>query len=261
MRRLDLTILTALLGVSLLGGRAVAEEGTEGMVLVPAGVHEPLYPPSPGEARIAVAAFHLDRTPVTNAEFLAFVRENPKWRRGSAAEIFVGSGYLSHWSGPLELGELAPENAPVVRVSWFAARAYCHWKGKRLPTENEWEYAAAASATAPDGKRDPAFVATLLQWYARPSSKVLPPVGQGTPNYWGIHDLHGLIWEWVDDFGSTMVTPDSREDGDPDVLQFCGAAAINAGDKGDYAGFMRYAFRSSLNGSYSIGTLGFRCAK
>jgi formylglycine-generating enzyme required for sulfatase activity len=228
---------------------------------VPSGIHVPVYPPSPEETHIPVPSFHIDKTPVTNGQYLEFVRAHPRWQRDVAPKIFANQGYLTHWAGPLEPGERAPRDAPVVRVSWFAARAYCQWKGKRLPTEHEWEYAGAASATAADGKRDPAFVAALLQWYSVPTPKVLPPVGKGTPNFWGIHDLHGLVWEWVDDFGSTMVTSDSREDGDPDMMKFCGAAAINAGDKEDYAAFMRYAFRSSLNGSYSIGNLGFRCAK
>lgn len=228
---------------------------------IPAGIHEPVYPPSPKDTRIPVPAFLLDETPVTNGQYLEFVRAHPRWRRGTTPKIFADEGYLGHWAGPLTLGDRATADAPVVRVSWFAARAYCQLKGKRLPTENEWEYAASASATVADGKRDPAFVASLLQWYSRPTPKVLPPVARGTPNFWDVHDLHGLIWEWVDDFGSTLVTSDSREDGDPDMLRFCGAAAINAGDKEDYAAFMRYAFRSSLHGSYSIGNLGFRCAK
>lgn len=203
----------------------------------------------------------MDPTPVTNAEFLAFVKTRPKWRRGKAPRIFADEGYLAHWSGPTELGPAAPKDAPVVRVSWFAARAYCEWKGKRLPTENEWEYAASASETAADGKRDPAFVSKLLAWYSKPNPKVFPPVRQGTPNLWGLYDLHGLVWEWVDDFGSTMVSADSRGDKDPDKLAFCGASAINAGEKGDYAAFMRHAFRSSLQGAYTVGNLGFRCVK
>lgn len=232
-----------------------------GMVQVPAGKYEPVYPPSPEETEISVEAFAIDEAPVTNAEYLAFVKANPKWKKGSAARIFADESYLAHWAGPTELGERAPPKAPVVGVSWFAARAYCEWKGKRLPTESEWEYVASASETQADGKKDPAFISQLLEWYSKPNPRVFPEVKQRKPNFFGVHDLHGLVWEWVDDFGSTMVSSDSREDRDPDKLTFCGAAAVNAGDKGDYAAFMRYAFRSSLHGAYAVGNLGFRCAR
>jgi len=232
-----------------------------GMVAVGAGNHLPVYPPSPEEAVIPMKAFEIDRLPVTNGDYLAFVTKNPKWRRGQVPRLLADARYLQHWKGPLELGPDADPDAPVTRVSWFAAKAYCEAQGKHLPTENEWEYAAAASETSPDGRSDPAFTARLLGWYSRPTPKVLPKVGQGAPNHWGAQDMHGLVWEWVLDFGSTMVSSDSREDGDPDKMRFCGASAINAGDKEDYAAFMRYAFRSSLQGPYTVGNLGFRCAR
>lgn len=258
-------ILSALLlGVGAAPAAAKSNPPTEArgqMAKVEAGVYVPIYPPSPEETRISMASFELDRTPITNREFLEWVRATPNWRKGRTPRIFADQRYLSHWEGPLELGSEVDPDAPVTRVSWFAAKAYCEAQGKRLPTENEWEYAASASETSPDGKRDAAFVRRLLEWYSKPTPKRLPAVGQTEANYWGIHDLHGLVWEWVVDYGSTMVTSDSREDGDPDMMRFCGAAAINAGDKEDYAGFMRYAFRSSLQGAYTVSNLGFRCAK
>lgn len=242
-------------------GTKAAAAPKAGMAKVGAGIHLPLYPPSPEEVRIPMKAFELDRLPVTNGDYLEWVRENPNWRKGRVPAIFADARYLSHWAGPLELGPDVDPRAPVTRVSWFAAKAYCEARDKRLPTENEWEYAASASANQADGRKDPAFVKKLLDWYSRPTPKALPPVGSGEANFWGIRDLHGLVWEWVVDFGSTMVSSDSREDGDPDKMRFCGASAINAGDKEDYAGFMRYAFRSSLQGPYTVGNLGFRCAR
>ena len=71
-----------------------------------------------------VRAFELDRRPVTNAEYLAFVRSAPRWRRGEVPALFADASYLSHWGGALELGEAGPQQ-PVAHVSWFAARAYC----------------------------------------------------------------------------------------------------------------------------------------
>lgn len=232
-----------------------------GMARIPAGTYVPVFPPSPEEKEIRIGAFELDKLPVTNGDFLAFVKRQPKWRKGQVPKLFADPGYLSHWAGPVSPGPAAKADQPVVQVSWFAAKAYCEAQGKRLPTEAEWEYAAAASETVADARQDPAQVARILAWYGAPTPKVLPAVGKGAPNLWGVRDLHGLVWEWVLDFNNTLVSSDSRESGDPDKSRFCGAGAVTAADKGDYASFMRIAFRSSLKAPYVTGNLGFRCAR
>ena len=239
-----------------LGAALAAAAPATDMVTVGAGVYRPIYPPSPEETEIPMPAFRLDRTPVTNAQFQAFVAANPKWQRGRVSKLYADPGYLAAWAGPDDLGALNPD-APVTGVSWHAARAYCASRGARLPTEAEWEYAAAASATAPDGRSDPAHNQKILEWYARPAPAALPAVGASEANYWGAHDLHGLVWEWVEDFNGSLVTSDSRGGDDG---RFCGAGAQSAGDKDDYASFMRIAFRSSLEASYTTKNLGFRCA-
>lgn len=231
------------------------------MARVDGGIYRPVFPPSPAEKEIRVEPFLLDVTPVTNGAFLAFVTRHPKWRRGSVARLFADSSYLSHWEGPLSLGKEAGRDQPVVHVSWFAAKAFCEASGKRLPSESEWEFAAAADDKAVDARQDPAFTAKILGWYARPGSQELPPVGQTEPNLWGVRDLHGVVWEWVADFNNTLVSSDSRESGDPDMSRFCGAGAVSAADKNDYASFMRIAFRSSLKAPWTTANLGFRCAR
>ncbi len=255
MNAANATLLAATLLLS--GGVAAAPQ----RVTVGPGTVRPIYQPSPEEKEVRVEAFELDRLPVTNAQFLAFVQQHPKWRRGVVKPLYADHAYLSHWASPTRLGPRVPGDSPVTRVSWFAARAYCKAQGARLPTEMEWELAAAASETKKDASNDPEFKARILQWYSRPSPQVPPAVGQQRPNAWGVEDLHGLIWEWVDDFGNTLVTGDSRDAGDPDKVQFCGTGALGAGDTSDYAAFMRIAFRSSLKGHYAIGNLGFRCAR
>lgn len=215
---------------------------------------------APGQATtVDVPAFLLDVTPVTNARFLDFVRAHPEWQRGNAPGLFVDEGYLSAWAGPVDLG-VSRARAPVVFVSWFAARAYCEAQGKRLPTTDEWELAAAASAQADDGRGDPGFVEQILAWYAAPTPRVFPDVG-GAPNRWGVRDLHGLVWEHVEDFSATFIKGDARGDKSRDVVDFCGGGALNARDPSDYASFMRFAFRSALEGRTTTGSLGFRCAK
>lgn len=208
-------------------------------------------------APVVVKRFRLDATPITNAEFLAFVRAHPDWQRDRVRRIYAEPTYLSGWRGSLGIGAELDEDAPVVDVSWFAADAYCAAQGKRLPTEAEWELAAAASATSKDARRDPAFVDDVLAWYgARPAA--LPPVGRGPPNAWGAHDMHGLVWEWVEDFTSSLAPNDTRGGGSD--AAFCGSAPGSSADAAAYAAFMRRAFRSSLQGAYALRTLGFRCA-
>lgn len=115
-----------------------------------------------------IAPFALMRRPVTNAEFLAFVKSHPQWRRDRVAGVFAEQRYLSHWSGPVALGSKAQPQQPVVQVSWFAAQAYCEAQGARLPTWLEWEYVAAADETRRDARKDPAWRERILSWYSRP---------------------------------------------------------------------------------------------
>lgn len=216
------------------------------------GTYRPTFPASPSEAAVPVAKFWLDRAPVTNAEFLAFVQANPTWRRDRVKPLRAETSYLVHWAAPDDLGD-APPKAPVVNVSWFAARAYCASRGGRLPLEKEWELAANATETKREGDR--ALQEQILAWYAERTPARLPDVG-GPINAWGVRDLHGLVWEWIEDFNAALVTADSRSSGD----MFCGGAAAKSQDPTAYATFMRLSFRSSLQARYTTGMLGFRCA-
>lgn len=209
---------------------------------------------------VAVAAFELMRRPVTNAEFLAFVRAHPQWRRDRVAAVFAEPRYLSHWAGAEELGGALPQQ-PVVQVSWFAAQAYCAARQARLPRWIEWEYAAAADASRADARSDPAWRERQLSWYSRPSTTPLAPVASQAADVHGIHDLHGLVWEWVDDAGALLISSDNRDQGDADRLQFCGAGALSAADRENYAVLMRVALLSALKAQDSTANLGFRCAR
>ena len=248
-----------------------AENGVRtGMVRVPAGSYLPLYavpplrptagglPMSVRDRRVPVPAFEIDVRAVTNAEYLEFVRVHPEWRRSNVKSLFADAAYLTEWRGDLDLGERAPSVSPVVYVSWFAARAYLKAQGKTLPTVDQWEYVAAASETKRDASRDVAFLEQLRLWYGRPTSSRLPAAGSTIRNAYGVRDLHGLIWEWTLDFNSSLVTGESRADASLDRRFFCGSGAVGASDFEDYAAFMRYAFRSSLEARYDVGNLGFR---
>ncbi|MEW9570342.1 formylglycine-generating enzyme family protein [Rhodanobacter sp. Si-c] len=227
---------------------------------LPGGRFASVLPADGKSAPAQLAPFRLRTEPVTNAEFLAFVKAHPEWRRDRVASILADARYLSHWAGPVALGEGAKPRQPVTRVSWFAAQAYCGSEGARLPTWYEWEYAAAADATRRDARSDPAWRENLLAWYARPSNAPLPDIG-GAPNAFGIRDITQPVWEWVDDFNALLVASDSRDPDDSDVLKFCGAGAISLQQKENYAVLMRVAMLSALKASDTTNNLGFRCAK
>jgi formylglycine-generating enzyme required for sulfatase activity len=237
-----------------------AGNAPEGMVQIPAGVYHPLFRGATDLKEVPVKMFYLDVVPVSNGDFLKFVRANPLWQRTSVRRIFADESYLKNWQGDLEPGSNAPVSAPVVYVSWFAAKAYAHWLGKRLPTAAEWEYTAAASPTRIDGKDDAAFQTEVLRWYTGPAATEFLTVGGGLKNAYGVRNLHGLVWEWVVDFNSAMISSDSRESG-VDAKLFCGGGAQNSKSVEDYPAFMRYAFRSSLEAAYCVHNLGIRCAK
>ena len=205
--------------------------------------------------------FAIMRRPVTNAEFLAFVKAHPEWQRGRTPTLFAESRYLQQWAGPAADWREGPPEQPVVDVSWFAAQAYCEAQGARLPTWSEWEYVAAADETRRDARADPAWRERILGWYSRPSNTPLAAVGRGRANAYGVHDMHGLVWEWTEDYASMLVSGDSREQKADDRLKFCGAGAIAMDDKENYAVLMRVAMLSSLEGANITSNLGFRCAK
>jgi formylglycine-generating enzyme required for sulfatase activity len=231
------------------------------MALISGGAYHPLFRAVPDLKEVSVKPFCLDALPVTNEKFLEFIGANPRWQRSRVKRLFADERYLNNWAGDLELGTNALPHQPVVWVSWFAAKAFAQWQGKRLPTIAEWELAAAASPAQSNGAKDDAFQRDILRWYSAPSPSVLPTVGQSRKNFWGVQDLHGLVWEWVSDFNSATVTGDARGDTGLDRQLFCGAGAVGAKDVGDFPAFMRYGFRSSLKAAYTVHNLGFRCAK
>ena len=240
---------------------AVVHAGSD-YVKVPAGAFRSALKYEDIKDDTNVASFELMKTPVTNAEFLAFVRAHPDWQRDRVASIYAEkANYLSHWSAPLQLGDAAKPQQPVTQVSWFAASAYCEMQQARLPTWNEWEYVAAADATRRDARSDPAWRESILGWYAKPSTTPIADVGQSLANAYGVLNLHGLIWEWTEDFASMLVSSDDRSQSDANRLKFCGAGSLNTQDRDNFAVLMRVAMLSSLEAANSTSNLGFRCAR
>lgn len=231
-------------------------------VRIPAGEFTSVLKYEDNKGKQKVAVFELMKQPVTNAEFLAFVRKNPQWQRGKVPRVFAEpTHYLSHWQAPLILGANVKPQQPVTQVSWFAASAFCEAQNARLPTWNEWEYTAAADAKRRDARSDPAWRESILSWYAKPSNTAIADVGKTPANIYGIQDLNGLVWEWTEDYSAMLVSADNRNQSDPDKSKFCGASALSMEDKENYAVMMRVAMLSSLEAVNSTSNLGFRCAK
>ena len=228
------------------------------MAHIKKGAYIPLYG-SVNKKQVLVSSFYIDKYPVVNAQFQAFTNSHPNYSKSKIKGLFSEKNYLDYWESDESFGTYNT-NAPVTNVSWFEAKYYCECQGKRLPTMDEWEYVAMADEKYADARTREEFNKYILSWYEKPKS-FLNPIGSTFKNYWGVYDMHGLIWEWTADFNSIFLSGESRKDKDTDKLLFCGSASINASDLMDYAAFMRYAFRGSLKANYTTRNLGFRCAK
>jgi len=231
---------------------------TTEMVLVKGGSYVPLY--GKKQEEVIVNDLYMDEYPVTNAEFLDFVKKNKKWQKSNVKKIFADGNYLIKWKNDTILNADAKPNSPVTNISWFAANAYCDCQGKRLATVDEWEYAAMADETIPDARKLESYNQIILDWYEKPKT-YQNEIGHTFKNYYGAYDMHGLVWEWTSDFNSVLITGESRSDSAENNNLFCGSGSLNATDLMNYAAFIRYAFRGSVKANYSVQNLGFRCVK
>lgn len=233
-----------------------AQEKT--MALISGGDYVPLYG-TIDKKPVSMQPFQMDIHPVTNEEFLSFIIKNPQFQRSGIKRLFADVSYLSHWENDTNFGNLEAD-APVTNVSWFVAKEYCECLGKRLPTIDEWEYTAMANEREKDARADEGYTKVILAWYEKPNTWK-NPVGKTAKNFWGVYDMHGLVWEWAYDFNSLFLSGESRKNNEQDNAQFCGSSSLNSNDLMNYAAFMRYAFRASLKANYTTKNLGFRCAK
>lgn len=246
-------ILLSLLFISM-----VSYGQTENMALIRKGSYTPLY--GTDSAIVHVNSFYMDVHPVTNKEYIEFLKENPNFQKSKIIKLYADDQYLGNFNNDLTLkpGELM--DAPVTYVSWFAAKKYCECQGKRLPTIDEWEYVANSDEGTRDAREKEAYNKYILSWYEKPNSHK-QKIKSTFKNYWGVWDMHGLVWEWTQDFNSVLISGESRGDLEGSNNLYCGGAAVGAKDLMNYAAFMRYAFRGSVKAKYSMRNLGFRCVK
>jgi formylglycine-generating enzyme required for sulfatase activity len=201
---------------------------------------------------VDLPAFYIDRTEVTNEAYFQFVRD-------------TGFQALPHWKSGRPSGDQV--DLPVVFVNWFEAQAYCEWRGKRLPTEAEWEKAARG----PNGNRYP-WGNEFRKGVADVGGEFsgLRPVGSlpagNSPE--GVSDLIGNAWEWTDSLyepypGSDYQAPEFgrgyrvlrgnswAELGHfpPEILEKLVAAQARA------------SYRFYMPPNAAVEDIGFRCAK
>ncbi len=180
---------------------AIGADGSE-MVTIPRGAFTMGRAQGPDDERpahrIDLPAFEIDRLPVTNAQFAAFLNavgtHNGEGERlfdddDSDARIHRNAG---RWSA-----DAGYEQHPVVEISWAGARDYCAWRAKRLPTEAEWEKAARGGddrrypwGNAPPERRHAQFAARFNE-----TAPVTAHPDGASP--YGVLDMAGNAWEWV----------------------------------------------------------------
>ncbi len=246
--------------VTFLGNHSlVSITDNKKMVKISGGSYKPFFGQD-SINKVVIPSFYMDETPVTNSDFLKFVEANPQWSKSKVLKLYADSNYLKNWVSDFEIPYGISPNAPVTYVSWYAAKAYAASVGKRLPTVDEWEYVGVANEVEANASNDPAFTNSILSLYGM-RDLYRRSVKSGIPNYYGVYDMFGSVWQWTSDFNSVMMTGESRNNNQKDEKLFCAGASLTSTDLKNYAAFIRFAMRGSLNADFCILNLGFRCVK
>jgi sulfatase modifying factor 1 len=201
-----------------LGGNGVWGKDGKEMLCIPAG--EFLY--GEEKQKVNLSEFWIDKTPVTNGEFVRFVQATGY--KTTAEQTGIGYANTTgewedvqgadwrHPGGPKTDIQKKTDH-PVVQVSWGDAQAYAQWAGKRLPTEQEWEKAARGTdgRKYPWGNQEPTRQLCNFNKHEGRTTAVGKYSPQGNSPY-GCVDMAGNIWEWTA----------SEDEGDGKVLRGSG---------------------------------------
>lgn len=208
---------------------------------------------------VFLGAFWVDETEITNSMYSNFlnekgnqVEEGVNWLKTQ----FSGTGIQENngtWEPVPGL-----ESLPVVNVTWYGAKKYCEWSGRRLATSAEWE----KSARGTEGQKYPWGFQSPTSEYGvfgtdSPSSVGTHPKGASP---YGAQDLFGNVWEWVSDWSgsfdsnsSNIINPIGPKTGEYKIIR---------GGSWDWAALPSSNVHSYLPTlDYSSNNIGFRCAK
>ncbi len=189
---------------------------------------------------VTLRAFEMSVFPVTNAEYDRFLRAVPE------------ATPPAYWND----SRFNSDRQPVVGVTWEEARSYARWAGARLPSEAEWEYACRAGSVEPRyGPLDD------IAWWFRNSDLRLHAVGERAPNAWGLFDMIGNVWEFVEDDRH-----DSYEGAPTDGSAWVdtprrGVRLLRGGSWADLERVTRAATRLTEHPGPRIANVGFRLAR
>lgn len=223
--------------------------------------------------KVYVTGFWIDKTEVSNRDFGAFIKAggytNPKyWTKEGWAWREAEKITMPRWWAEqrYQVGPNYPEY-PVSGISWYEADAYARWKGKRLPTEAEWERASRG-----DGK-------TFFPWGNAPidyEGKVFANFAAYTDGFlysapilafpqgkspWGCYNMLGNVWEWVQDFWTGEAGYTGLPERDPVNLKG-DQKLLRGGSWFRHASFFVQYYRLAAEpGSRKYDDVGFRCAR
>jgi formylglycine-generating enzyme required for sulfatase activity len=267
---LKLKILFAVLLICCFSTAVVAQKKTEkslayeGMVLIPAGSFQMGSEEGESDEKpvhtVYISQFWMDKYEVTNGEYKKCV-DAGSCRAPISVESYTRSSYY---------GDSRYENYPVINVDWSQAKAYCEWKGGRLPTEAEWEYAARGglkSVKYPNGDNINCGDANYCRSSVCDECKGYGdkdddthPVGSYEANGYGLYDMAGNIWEWVSDWNDSNYYK-SRPPRDPQGPTNGEYRVVRGGSWADDSDSLRVSYRRSLDPTGGGSIIGFRCAR
>ena len=211
--------------------------------------------------RVRLAPFSLARTPITQAQWRQVAQWQPApgdspWERELDPDP-------SFFKGGLPVENRRPEHIrrPVESVNWFDAQEFCRRLSQRtgrtytLPSESQWEYACRAGTTTPY-----AFGTTLGQWQANVASSGTTEVGSFPANAWGLHDMHGNVWEWCADHWhpNYLGAPDDGRSWIDSTADEDEQRLLRGGSWFDLPRLCRSAYRLHSQPVYAYFSVGFR---
>jgi len=155
--------------------------------------------------RIKINSFFIGKYEVSNIEFVDFLNTKGNQYEGNSIWINTDGNWNDlkcriYVKDSIFKVEVGFENYPVNFVNWYAANAYCKWKGGRLPTEAEWEYAAKGGKIGKKYKSNKGFSVDDFAWHKLNSESKWHQSGTKKPNDTGLYDILGNLWEWCNDY-------------------------------------------------------------